>query len=893
MITFLAFIINVGIFVKAKINLQNATDAAAFAGAAVQARQLTNIAYMNWEMRNVYKEWMFKYYVIGGLNLPSIAESGIDPSPSASDQNFLMQTYARGGSNGAASDQYNFPSVCVDFANTGGSGICTNYLVPGLPRFESSNVLGMDETTNAFIDTIVSEKSKDCSERTRINFFTANTWAYNVRTDDTSVDNISNLAPELAANFMGAFPKAFEIGLRIRNLEAQVNFAPIDGICIEPSNGVNCTTSMNNISGFPSQERPFKAFQSAWRNLGSNGGSGGQGDLQFKNSFTLREIPPKLDSIVKQANSLSNLLIPPGATNALNKYYLDLKLMTINYATFYSAFTPSQGQIGVEGNSIDSEGQCDVTKIGLPVPGYPLGFAKNPDFLTYYAVEGRAKFIGLFNPFVGDGVILTAHAAAKPFGGRIGPQIFDISDSRVVRPRSLRRSSGYISALDTGSFRGTFGGGGAGLYAPGMPLPLNSGSGADKFWLTDDGDNVGGWLDGNAIFYGVPNLVYDYPNSGAIQNNSSYLYRDNVQILGNQSVTATASPNAGLYNKEMFNKFKTKLKNYNTVVSSQDISEAIFMIKSPTLYEAHNYLIPTPEEVNQEIGTDSFGVITGDQSGAPLVDATGEAYRLYQMDLYAPLVSNRDPNSLYKEVSEISATLNDYLLNQEAAIEKYKNSMNIAAADIFSNNVSRATGQNTGAAAARAISDLPIFVGATAQEIRTTGVAAIKAAKPSCASIAGKFIYFYTGNANTISGVTPDCPTPLPELMQSRWNTTLADSEIYSTEFTFPANISDAQKEQYFSAYRPGPDHDAGQIDGVQKSSLGGSTDKMIRNFYSTKFITLKSVTNTSNAEFNADNMLIYSEGGSKSASQEAKRSEFRNPIDPGFLSIDLNKIEH
>ena len=34
-VTLLAFIINIGLFVKAKINLQNAVEAAAWAGAAV------------------------------------------------------------------------------------------------------------------------------------------------------------------------------------------------------------------------------------------------------------------------------------------------------------------------------------------------------------------------------------------------------------------------------------------------------------------------------------------------------------------------------------------------------------------------------------------------------------------------------------------------------------------------------------------------------------------------------------------------------------------------------------------------------------------------------------------------------------------------------------------
>ena len=59
MILLFAFTTNVGMLVHAKINLQNAADAAAYAGAAVQARQLTAAAYLNWEMRRALKEFLF------------------------------------------------------------------------------------------------------------------------------------------------------------------------------------------------------------------------------------------------------------------------------------------------------------------------------------------------------------------------------------------------------------------------------------------------------------------------------------------------------------------------------------------------------------------------------------------------------------------------------------------------------------------------------------------------------------------------------------------------------------------------------------------------------------------------------------------------------------------
>src|SRR5918998_775691 len=66
-ILFFAFVINTGMLVNAKINLQNAADLAAYAGAAVQARQLTYISYLNYEMRRQWKKFLFRIYVIGNM----------------------------------------------------------------------------------------------------------------------------------------------------------------------------------------------------------------------------------------------------------------------------------------------------------------------------------------------------------------------------------------------------------------------------------------------------------------------------------------------------------------------------------------------------------------------------------------------------------------------------------------------------------------------------------------------------------------------------------------------------------------------------------------------------------------------------------------------------------
>src|SRR3954453_13769139 len=64
-ILFFAFVVNTGMLVNAKINLQNAADLPAYSGAAVQARQLNTAAYLNYEMRRQYKKFILRYYVIG------------------------------------------------------------------------------------------------------------------------------------------------------------------------------------------------------------------------------------------------------------------------------------------------------------------------------------------------------------------------------------------------------------------------------------------------------------------------------------------------------------------------------------------------------------------------------------------------------------------------------------------------------------------------------------------------------------------------------------------------------------------------------------------------------------------------------------------------------------
>lgn len=62
---FFAMIINVGLLVHHKINLQNSVDLAAYYGAARQAETLNAVAHINYQIRQAYKLMMFRYHGIG------------------------------------------------------------------------------------------------------------------------------------------------------------------------------------------------------------------------------------------------------------------------------------------------------------------------------------------------------------------------------------------------------------------------------------------------------------------------------------------------------------------------------------------------------------------------------------------------------------------------------------------------------------------------------------------------------------------------------------------------------------------------------------------------------------------------------------------------------------
>ena len=878
MITIIAFVINIGLFVKAKINLQNATDAAAFAGASVQSRQLSKIAYLNWEMRNVYKEWLYKYYVVGNLNIEDVK----NPNTSSSKvmkYKLLPQINPLDGNKVVQQDLFNIPAICIHL-NGSKTNICRQYSIFGLPEFQSSNVSGAEEASRAFMDALISTKINDCIDRSQLNMMVANTWTYNVLGNSMD-DSLVSQGPAILSDRQGAWPRAVELALRIRNLEYVMNRPSEDSkICKTGStNLTNCGKSISEIEQEKKlgNERIVKAFYSAYRNLGN------EVDNEMKNSFTLTELPPKKFS--ETSDSASNLLIP--IKKNYEKQWVDLKLMMVNYAIFFAAMIPNANS--------QTSGSCDISKVAIPVPGYPLGFYKNPDVVTYYAVKGEAEFMGMFNPFVEGAVKLQAYAAAKPMGGRIGPMLFTQkpgenyitgrTDSQKLRSIPYITSYQFEGVTIRGKTysEGINNNGQVKTFIPGLPIPTNSKAPPGSFWLESPDNPVGGKLaNAEEIQFGVPNLVYDYETP--FYSNGYTLATDPIHSIDATDINSEQP--VGLFSTFQFSKFKGPNLQAGTPITPEILDAEIARIRAPTLYEAANYLIPTHHDFNLKNNLDSFGFITPQAS--PLIK---NGIEVFQSQVYAPLYQSNDQKDLlFENRNDVTSTVFEYMGSQETGMKKYLMAMNRVAKNIFDTKdqvAAGAVGSKPGyERAAESVSDID-FNNFNLEDV-----------PGSCKSLAGKFLYFYFGEVIKSSLAPKDptgCPVPLGKLLEEYYSSSTTDQNYdpnyYSFDFSFNSNETNLN---FMTAYLPGPFTGATN-DGNFLSPLNPDiNDRMRRNFYSAKFISLDSVQPIGSRHYGNESFAIHSEGDvnpSAGAVLNTSQKQFRNPLDVD--DKNLNSIRY
>ena len=575
-------------------------------------------------------------------------------------------------------------------------------------------------------------------------------------------------------------------------------------------------------------ERPVKAYWSAYRNLGggkykdgNTDGSGGKTKDSFTFDFSLTELPPTAFNAKSNGDSVSSFLIPDtavypsGSGSPLNKQYLDLQLMPVNYATLFSTFVDmAQYNTAIE---VQSEATCGVSKTAMPVPGYILGFNKNPEVITYYAVKGESKFVGLFFPINGekkDGFKLTAYAAAKPFGGRIGPKLFTYVDGQTVRARNdvNKKSSPYVSGLkmDIMSPAG---------FEPGMPIPPFA-----SFW--DDSHAVIGGVPGTGNpnpTFGIPNMIYDFEDAADlnVQSQSS----EEVQTIVPQAIKGTATAETlGMYHSPQLRLLKESIGPITpgTSMTGDSVFRAIIRARRPTRYDAMNYLIPDFREVNNK------------GNAAPFIQKLRQipnADQSFSYKLFAPLLG---PNLLYKNANDVESVINVYLRLNEPAVKTYVGALLKVANGILANATK--TGTNTNLEAARSI-----HANAGTGPDEPALLIEAPPGDPGCKNdIASKFFHFFRAE-KTGCGIVPLRKMMINFIADRSKNENGLNRAMYYEGFYYndPNSSLMLTQDQVMSAYFPGVRQGVspqGVAEHPLKLAAGSDSYSARRNYYSTKF---------------------------------------------------------
>ena len=102
---FFALLINVGLLVHHKINLQHSTDLAAYYGAMKQAEQMNAIAHINFQMRQAWKLLTWRYRIFGTFGF---VENRDSPINGVAYPNTIQQFPFQQGSDGSPSRPFVF-----------------------------------------------------------------------------------------------------------------------------------------------------------------------------------------------------------------------------------------------------------------------------------------------------------------------------------------------------------------------------------------------------------------------------------------------------------------------------------------------------------------------------------------------------------------------------------------------------------------------------------------------------------------------------------------------------------------------------------------------------------------------------------------------------------------
>jgi hypothetical protein len=421
---FFSFAINTGLLINAKISVQNAADAAAYAGAAVQARELNAISFLNYDMREQYKKFIFRYAFIGSMGsaefpLIRTGATGPDYDFEKIDTNLLKVP----GNPFSQRLGLKVPVICIPLTANGSQN--DNCRVLNLTNtaatLQASNTSGVNPIQDTAIQgliAIANAQQEICKGQGDINLFAAMAWLFRADlTQNQLMATIQSLttqsfatgqadAAQIVANIsplmngLGLYPRNIVTMMRAHTLEGFLNQKHEVGVTSD------AVDSWSTAQDSDARERTIQAFRSAQANLNSS---------VFDQSLL------QMDEM--QADNLISL------GNVLTTFNVYIQHMSPDSNATSTPVTVANPKICVS--------QIDP----FPAIGVPVGVNVN-SLQVNYGVHLKAfiKPHGLMYLPNSDALELDAYAGAKPFGGRIGPAV-NLRLTESITPASIYNSA--------------------------------------------------------------------------------------------------------------------------------------------------------------------------------------------------------------------------------------------------------------------------------------------------------------------------------------------------------------------------------------------------------------------------------------------------------------------
>lgn len=391
---FFAIVINVGLLVHHKINLQNSVDLAAYYGAMKQAEMLNAMAHINYQIRQSYKLMTWRYRVLG-----TAGESDTNISSGAHPYDNFRNTF-RGNPDETPvnpnSPKYSYlyerPYFCIAYKAfdeiQGNDNVCMKSYLPSgqssirLPAVPPviAGFIGLSSALRNSTQSLLNSSKKTCENRGALNYITLGRFVYSYWIDQKVRKKVLSLMSRALS-------------------EGEHDFYDIDGKFVKE--GIKKTLEKNlteaNRASF--KDANFEVYNGLGDQQCGNSGISGSSSAKWLGE---QKTMPMFYFVDYKPNSCNpdpkNINIRP--SNSPTPFVL-------NYVppAFQSTVKILDAALGWPEDSPDDS--------------YVLGYEKDPWCMAYVGVKASTSPKIPFSPL--GTIKLEARAFAKPFGGRFGP----------------------------------------------------------------------------------------------------------------------------------------------------------------------------------------------------------------------------------------------------------------------------------------------------------------------------------------------------------------------------------------------------------------------------------------------------------------------------------------